>query len=337
MDVEGTLLWSDLQHTPDVLARTLAEQAGRATAADLLRSGEVRRVVAVGNGASSYVAQALWLASLETPGRPPVEVTAVPAGLLATGRFRLREGDAMLALSASGEARDLIGAMRDLPAGVRRIAVTSTPDSTIAGLADAVVPVASASGESLTHSHAYCGAVAACLALWAETTEDTVLEAALHRSPGVVAAAIGPGLAWAEQVLAGSELPTAFFAFGSGAGWAAALETSLLVKELAQIPGEGVELREAATTVMTTLRPGHLVVDLTPDAPGAEETEHACAGRGARVVAAVPAEPDTRLSPITSFPASAALGLGLTLASGADPDAPAWSQTYFEVARERTA
>ena len=88
----------------------------------------------------------------------------------------------------------------------------------------------------------------------------------------------------ATDTRSGHRLPTAFFAFGSGTGWAAALEASLLVKELAQVPGEGVELREAATTVMTTLKPGHLVVDLTPGAPGADETEAACSGRGSRVV-----------------------------------------------------
>ena len=115
------------------------------------------------------------------------------------------------------------------------------------------------------------------------------------------------------------------------------MEASLRVKELAQIPGEGVELREAATTVMTTLKPGHLVVNLTPAAPGADEAEEACAGRGARVLRTPPsAESDVRLSPVTAFPALAALALGLTLASGGDPDAPAWRDTYFEVARERT-
>src|SRR6478735_2524314 len=110
MKVDQTLLWADLQHTPHVLPRTLAARDGICSAADLLRSGKVSRLVVVGNGASSYIAQALWLASLETAGGAPVHVDAVPAGLLTTGRFRGEAGDAMLAISASGEARDLISA-----------------------------------------------------------------------------------------------------------------------------------------------------------------------------------------------------------------------------------
>ena len=338
MDIEGTRLWADLQHTPDVLERTLAEQDGRATAARLLRPGRARRLVAVGNGASSYIAQALWLAALETRGNAPMQVTAVPAGLLTTGRMHWEAGDAILAISASGEARDLVAALRALPKGVHRIALTSSPHSTIAGLSDAVVVVADAEQESLTHSHAYCGAVLAALALWAEVTGDGRLDAALAGAPGTFRDALRPSLTWADQVVAGADLPTAAFAFGSGSGWAAALEASLLVKELAQIPGEGVELREAATTVMTTLKPGHLVVDLTPGAPGAEEAEEACAGRGARVVRTeAAAGSDVRLTPISTFPEASALALGLALAAGQDPDSPAWSQTYFEVARERTS
>lgn len=337
MDIQGTRLWADLQHTPEVLTATLQDDTVRREAADLLRSGRVRRLVAVGNGASSYIAQALWLASLETPGVAPVPVVAMPAGLLTTGRVRWQPGDALLALSASGEARDLVATMQALPDDVHRIAVTSSPGSTIARLAHLVLPVATAPAASVTHSHAYCGAVLAGLALWAEATDDDTLRAACARAPQTFADDLGPGLAWAEQVLAGHDVPTAAFACGAGTGWAAALEASLLVKELAQIPGEGVELREAATTVMTTLRPGHLVVDLTPGAPGADEAEQACAGRGARVVRTDPAsETDLRLSPVTTFPALTALALGLTLASGADPDAPAWRDTYFEVARERT-
>jgi fructoselysine-6-P-deglycase FrlB-like protein len=336
MNVERTRLWADLQHAPGVLQRTLAARDGIISAAGLLRSGKARRLVAVGNGASSYIAQALWLASLETPGAAPVQVTAVPAGLLTTGRFSWEAGDAMLAISASGEARDLISAMRNLPKGVSRLALTASPESTIAGLADAVVRVADAPLDSLTHSHPYQGAVAAALATWAEATDDDTLRAALATTAEEVAARTAGAQAWAERVLEGHELPTAFFAFGSGTGWAAALEASLLVKELAQVPGEGVELREAATTVMTTLRPGHLVVDLTPGAPGAEETEDACSGRGARVVR-TGAVPDTRVSPITSFPELAALALRLTFASGLDPDAPAWSDTYFEVARQKAS
>jgi len=94
MNVERTRLWADLQHAPDVLRRTLAARDGITSAAGLLRAGKVRRLVAVGNGASSYIAQALWLASLESPGTAPVQVTAVVDGA-AQDPATLRPGESV--------------------------------------------------------------------------------------------------------------------------------------------------------------------------------------------------------------------------------------------------
>ena len=72
----------------------------------LLASHRSGRIVATGNGASFYVATALWLASLSTQLAAPV--VAIPAGLLATDTFTLRPDDLILAFSTSGELRDLV-------------------------------------------------------------------------------------------------------------------------------------------------------------------------------------------------------------------------------------
>src|ERR687895_309988 len=67
----------------------------------------VRRIVATGNGAAYYAAMALWIASVRAPS-DRVDVVAVPAGLVAGGAFSWRPGDRLLAISTSGELRDLI-------------------------------------------------------------------------------------------------------------------------------------------------------------------------------------------------------------------------------------
>jgi hypothetical protein len=79
--------------------------------AALLTAPGVRRVIVTGNGAQWHVALALWLAWLQVP-EPPVEVLAVPGGLVARGAFPWRNGDRLLALSSSGEFRDVIEAIR---------------------------------------------------------------------------------------------------------------------------------------------------------------------------------------------------------------------------------
>ena len=104
---------------------------------------------------------ALWLASLE--GRPGPEVVAVPSGLLARGAFRWRDGDVLLAVSSSGEFRDLVEATEGRPP-VPSVAITSTPGSTIASRVGARALVTVLEQRAVTHTQAFCGNVAAALA-----------------------------------------------------------------------------------------------------------------------------------------------------------------------------
>ena len=206
-------------------------------------------------------------------------------------------------------------------------------------MSDAVAAVATAPLHAATHTHSYCGVVAACLALWSALTHDDNLAAALPRLGDRVAATLQKTPAWSQKALSDVDIPTSAFAFGPGPAWAAALESALLVKEIAQIPCEGVESREASTAVMTTLQPGHLVLSImTDDDPTTAESEAVCAARGATVVRlGGPEGVDRRLSPITSFPAAVAVALTLTARRGLSPDAPLWLETYESTARSKTA
>ena len=87
-DIRSTGVWQDALEMPGALQTTLDDSEGFAEVASFL-PGTTRRIVAT-NGASYHVAQALWLASLEG-NACPIEVVAVPGGLLAKGVFRWRE------------------------------------------------------------------------------------------------------------------------------------------------------------------------------------------------------------------------------------------------------
>ncbi|HEY7732394.1 MAG TPA: hypothetical protein VH950_16055, partial [Gaiellaceae bacterium] len=90
-----TRLWSETRRVPVTIARTLERAEGFDDVAAVLGGRGVRRIVATGNGAALYAAQALWLASLSGPppvGEQPLELVAIPAGVLAAGRFAWREG-----------------------------------------------------------------------------------------------------------------------------------------------------------------------------------------------------------------------------------------------------
>lgn len=324
-----TGIWQDVGELPSSLAATMAAEEGIAEMSAFLGGDGVRRIVATGNGAAYYVAVALWLASLE--GCPGPEVVAVPSGLVARGRFDWRDGDVLLAISSSGEFRDLIEAVDALQTPYA--AVTATPESTIGSRAASRALVTVEHQRATTHTQAFCGAVAAALSVWAEITADAELRASLVRLPAAVAAAVTAAEAWADTVGWGDG--SFAVAYGSGPAWAASLEAALLLKEVAGIPAEGLETREGATSAMFSLRPGHLVLSLPAGAdPLLDEAEDVCRGRGATVVRApAPTGADTRLSAITTHPAAVALSTRIGIERGLDVDRPTWVDAYDDVAR----
>jgi glucosamine--fructose-6-phosphate aminotransferase (isomerizing) len=327
-----TALWDDVLELPETLARTLDAADGFAETASLLAGSGVRRVVASGNGAAYYAAQALWHAALESNRGP--EVVSVPAGLLARGAFRWRVGDLLLAFSSSGELRDLVEAV-DAGAPTPFAAVTSTPSSTLGRRAGARALVNVEHQRAVTHTQAFCGNVAAALAVWAEVTEDAALRAELAALPATLARLLPEGEATAEGLdpeLAGTP---AAVAFGTGPAWAAALEAALLLKEIAGLPAEGVETREGATSAMFGLAPGHLVLSLaTRDDPLLSEAEQACAARAAAVVRLdAGTAADARLAAVTTFPAAVAIAQRIGLERRLDVDDPEWTDAYYRVAR----
>jgi fructoselysine-6-P-deglycase FrlB-like protein len=330
--LDGTGLWRDVEELPSSVEATLADTTGLERVAALLGGDSVRRIVASGNGASYYVAVALWLASLEGRERAP-EVVAVPSGLLARGAFAWRPGDALLVVSSSGEFRDLVEAI-DGVAPTAYAAVTANGDSTLGSRAAARALVAVPNQRALTHTQAFCGAVAAALAVWAKVTSDPALEASLRSLPADLERSVAQARSWVDAV--GELDPEVAIVFGGGPAWAAALEAALLLKEVAGIPAEGVETREGATSAMMALRPGALALSLptAADEPLLEEAETICAGRGAAVLRAPVGETaDRRLAAVSTFPAAAALSARLGLERGLDIDAPDWTDAYYRAAR----
>lgn len=329
-------LWQDVLELPSSLAATLEQRDGFIDAVDLVSGSGARRLVISGNGAAYYVAIALWLASLggEAPGP---EVCAVPSGLVARGQFAWRPGDLFIAVSSSGEFRDLVEAV---DAGVPRpyIALTSSPGSTVARGAGVVAKFQVLNQRALTHSQVFCGAVAAALTIWATLTRDLDLQRHLGDLPVHVNSAIESTQSWREEAVEGlSRLPRVAVTCGTRAAWTAALEAALLLKEVAQIPAEGAETREAATSCMYALTPADLAFTLPTDGADAliEEAEGIFRRAGATVLRApvLSGPVDPRLMGILTFPASAALAVALATRGGFDPDEPAWASAYYETAR----
>ncbi len=330
-----TGLWRDVSEIPESLSGSLASSIGFDEAAELLASGRAGRVVASGNGAAYYVAHALWLASLRGPTRAP-EILAVPAGMLAAGQFQWREDDVLLAVSSSGEFRDVVEAASQLDR-VPYVALTAKADSTLGRRAAACALYTVRAQRAVTHTQVFCGAILTALALWARISADAGLGTAIEGAPDLVAAAISQAERWLDELVGeGLARPRAAITFGSGQGWTAALEAALLMKEVAAVPAEGAETREGATSSMYPLKEGDLVFSLPvlPQDEQLSEAEAVCAGTGATVVRAPSATAcDERLASLVTFPAACGLSAALAVAAGLDPDHPSWTGSYYATAR----
>jgi hypothetical protein len=294
----------------------------------------MRRVIVSGSGASYYVALAMWLASLQTAD-PRVEIVPVPAGLLARDAFNWQQGDVLLAVSSSGEARDLIEATESERLPKPFAAITANPGGSISRRAGATAVTAVLQQAAITHTQAFCAAVAASLGILALATRDRELSRALDDLPGASERSIDRTQQWANGAFTSVTTPSAAVVFGTGPAWAGALEGALLLKEVARIPAEGSETREGATTAMTGLLPHHLAVSLAgADDPLAEEAELVCRSIPCQLLR-VPSEDvaDRRLAAVTTFAPLVALAIDLALRAGWDADDPEWYSRYERTAR----
>jgi fructoselysine-6-P-deglycase FrlB-like protein len=276
----------------------------------------------------------MWLASLQARN-PPCEVVCVPSGLLARGAFAWRDGDLFLAISSSGEFRDLVEGVREHRTPSSYVAITGERDSFVGRHAAASASFSLPPNRAVTHTQDFCCATACVLAVWAELSADVALREALLAAPDACAASVQAIPDWAEESFPNLQTPPVAVAFGHGPAWAAALEAALLLKEIALVPCEGLETREAATSARTALTSGHLVISLPSRLdPYMEESERICREAGASVIRApAPTNGDPRLAALTCFAAAAATSVELALRRGLDIERPAWVDAYYGTAR----
>jgi D-arabinose 5-phosphate isomerase GutQ len=207
-----TGLWADVRELPGSVAGTLDAADGFDETAALLSAPGVRRIVASGNGAAYYVAHALWLAAAAGDGP---EVVAVPSGLLAGAWFRFRPGDRLLAVSSSGEFRDLVEAVEAGSVPHPYAAITATAGSTIERGSGARALQRVLGQRAVTHTQALAGGLASALAVWARLAGDTALAGALAALPEALAAAVAEAEDWAAG-LGDLQPPPAAVAFSGG-------------------------------------------------------------------------------------------------------------------------
>ncbi len=344
---------SEIESEGDSIRATLADGAEAADAAAVaLKSRAVTRIHLIGNGTSyhSSLAAATWYRRSANASDPTV--IAMTAGEFRNYLPALGPRDAVVAISASGEFRDVLAVAEALRGSVPTVGIVHVPGSSLEGLVDYIVRSAGGPSHVPVMTKTFVSTLTATLMLLAGVLGGQRREAA-RQALGEAADAVDDAVREARPRVAG--IAESLLEYepllvgGSGNASAAAFEAALKLKEMALVHAEGTESWEMASGAATIVRPGIAVIAIAPAGPGREATLDVAGHArdwGAHVVEVGPANghlagalrgsdflplPDSAiedLSPLTAVAPVALLAFVLARLRGHDPDRPAWVERY---------
>jgi glucosamine--fructose-6-phosphate aminotransferase (isomerizing) len=311
------------------------------------RESGIRRVHVIGNGTSfhSSIASATLYRRHAGPDDPIV--VPVTAADFVTYPPALGPHDAIVAISSSGEFRDVVIAAERLRGRVPFAGVVHVPGSTLTGLASDVIMSAGGPSTVPVMTKTFSATLAA--------TELLLLELLGEPAGDALRAGLLDAADAAEDAIAAAERlvePLAdelrdtghLFVTGGGMAYPAALEAALKLKEMALVHAEGAEAWEMTSGAATMLGPDAVVIALAPSGPArgavGELLAHATEW-GARTIEVGPerlvatstllplrGEAAEDHAPLSAVPPVALLAFALARARGANPDRPGWIERY---------
>jgi glucosamine--fructose-6-phosphate aminotransferase (isomerizing) len=349
---DGLGVLEEIELGPDMIRRTLTETAAAAEeAAQALRARGVERVFVVGNGTSFWSARwvAGWYRRLSTPEDDP-SMVALSAASFVHYRPRLSPHDALLAISASGEFREVIAGVDGLPDGVPTVGVVQAADTALGRrVSHRVVASGGPSGMPvMTRTFLSTASAAALVAigLLADGRTRGAARHALEEAADAAEAALEAARASVDEVAAALAQCAHIFVVGGGAGAIAAGEAALKLTEMALLPTQGVETWEAESGLSPVVGPGTAVVAVHPVGPAeAATSEFAVSSErwGARVVEVAPRRACARslllplpvsapeaVSPLYVVPPLTLVASRLAALRGITFDTPGWVGRYAE-------
>jgi glucosamine--fructose-6-phosphate aminotransferase (isomerizing) len=329
-------------------ARPAAEQIAAA-----MRKQEPGRIFLIGNGTSLYssLAASYTARVLAAPGDPLV--LPMPAGDFRYFTPALAKNDIVVGISASGEFRDVLAVFERLRGKNLCIGVTQVPGSSVTKLADFNLFAGGGPSNVPVMTKTYASTLTAVhtllLAFYqaSESYWQDLLSSASRCQAGIEAMErllpeIIPNIQHFEHA----------FHFGAGCGYAAALETSLKMKEMAMLHAEGAETWEMASGPAIITGPQTLCVALGTGGPGDESTLQVASSTyswGVTLITlGLPAIPKGKASapawhiPVAAptyecfvslslVPPAALLAYKLARARGYDPNRPNWRERYHSL------
>ncbi len=200
----------------------------------LARPGE--RVLVIGCGTSAFVAESFALLR-ETAGLGETDAA------YASEPRPWRPYDAVIAITRSGTTTEIIAALEDLPAGVRKVVVTGVADSPVAGLADEVLLLDFADENSVVQTRFPTTFLFLARAAFGEDVTGL---------PDALETALGEASALPEEV-------DHIVYLGRGWTYGLAQEAALKIREAAQAWAESYPLLDYRHGPLAVAHPGSLV------------------------------------------------------------------------------
>ena len=341
------LIPAEIHETPAAIRSTLEEtRADAATAAAAMRKRGTRRIYLIGNGTSLYSSMAAAYTARLLAGENDALVLAMPAGDFRHFTPYLNPQDIVVGVSASGEFRDILSVFNRIGDRCLRIGITHVADSSITRVADYILLTSGGPSQVPVMTKTYASTLTAIHLLLLEFFEASpeyyddlgksaercaaAIETAEERVPGIVAELKGYEHA---------------FYFGAGNAFAAALESSLKMKEMALLHAEGSETWEMATGPATIVGPGCFCTALysghvrDDDTAGNARLYHEWGARlveiGPQAYAAgdwhlpVEAPEFESFASLALVPPAALLAYRMAVARGQTPDKPMWRERYY--------
>jgi glucosamine--fructose-6-phosphate aminotransferase (isomerizing) len=234
---------NDILDQPQALQDTLSALAG-AWLADInrfarpLRSGKLRRVILTGMGSSYHALHPLLLGLLGQGLQAQIMETSE---LVHFAPDLLSADSLIVAVSQSGASAETLQLLKSLPPDAGLIGITNTPNSPLAARADALL-LTQAGSETTVSCKTYITTLAALAVLECLLTgrDAGAVLAEMESLPEAVAAYLSGMPGYLEALEKRLEEVTYLVLAGRGSSLAAVGTGSLIIKEAAHFPAEGM-------------------------------------------------------------------------------------------------
>ncbi len=336
----GSRFLSEIREQPDALLRLVDHSPEYARVAEEIRARNATTIRMVGHGSSdnaaSYGVYAFGLLPGWTALRDSISLTVYYGAQLDLST------STVLGLSQSGRTPDVVEYVRRArDSGAFTVAITNDPESELASIAEAVLPLRAGDEHAVAATKTYLNQVAALglLAAHAAGAGDRYVEA--FRATAVQLRSL---VAELESRITTVALPFAFagrmFVVGRGAEFASAREIALKLLETCRVAAEPLTATDLAHGPVAALDPLFPVWAIASDdetLPAVLEAATRAAEAGATIIASgnaadavtgadyllpVPKTSLPLLSPLLSIAPGQLFAWALARTKGLDPDEP---------------